>query len=88
MTQMVRKHIIVPADVAAAFSKLVGERNVSAEIAALMEQRLQRERLKGAFDALAAAPKGDHPEWETAEDIARWVREQRAEWDRPITPHS
>jgi hypothetical protein len=86
MADMVRKHITVPREIAEEFEKLVGERNQSAEIAALMEARLKREMLKKAFRDLADSSKSEHPEWEGEGAAARWLRESRGAWGDPQEP--
>ncbi|MEO8539091.1 MAG: hypothetical protein ABI577_05065 [bacterium] len=71
----------MPRELAEEFEKLVGERNQSAEIVAMIERRLKQERLRAAFEALADSPKGPHPEWDGPGVVAEWVRSQRAASD-------
>ncbi len=81
MTDMVRRHITLPRELAEEFEQLVGERNQSAEIVELIQRRLKQERLRAAFAALADAPKEPHPEWDGPGGVAEWVRTERATWD-------
>ena len=81
-TKTVRRHITLPRELAEEFESVVGERNQSAVIAELIEERLKRERLRVAFAALADAPKEPHPEWEGPGAVAEWVTKERASWDR------
>lgn len=81
----VRRHITLPRRLAEEFEELVGERNQSSEIAAMIEARLKNERLRRALDALAESPKGDHPEWDGPGGAAGWVRSERAKWDRGVS---
>ena len=81
MTDMVRRHITLPRKLAEDFERLVGERNQSAEIAALIQRRLENERLLEAFDRLGRSPKAPHPDWDTAEARERWIDEIRTSRD-------
>ncbi|MEO8539088.1 MAG: hypothetical protein ABI577_05050 [bacterium] len=85
MADMVRKHITVPREIALAFEALVGERNQSTEIAAMMEERVIRAKRADFFrDFAGFVTAEDHPEWATPEDVNEWVRKLRAEaWENP-----
>jgi hypothetical protein len=81
MADMVRKHFTLPRELAEEFERVVGERNQSAEVAAMMERRVKHERLREAFENLANAPKSPHPEWDTAEARAKWIADMRKSRD-------
>jgi hypothetical protein len=85
MADTVRLHVTVPREIAVAFARLVGERNQSSEIAALMKAKLEREQLARFFEEKAGFVSAeDHPEWATTEDVNEWVRRLRAEeWFPP-----
>ena len=82
---MVRKHFILPKELAVEFEKLVGPRKQSEEIAALIEKFLLAERRRKFFRENAGFAKAeDYPEWATAEDINEWVRNLRTSgWENP-----
>ena len=84
-TEMVRKHFLLPKELADRFEKLVGARKQSEEVAELIRQRLLREERATFFRENAGFLSAeDYPEWDTAEDVANWVRNLRATgWERP-----
>ena len=73
---MVRAHVTLPAEVLAGIDALVGQRERSRYIAEALAERLQRDRLRAALDALGSAPPGPTPDW-GEEDSVEWVRRQR-----------
>lgn len=80
MVQMVRKHFVLPEDLAREFEEVVGERNQSAEVARLIGNWLRNRRFAEAVSEHAGfVADADHPEWATPEDIESWVRDLRAE---------
>jgi hypothetical protein len=86
MVETVRKHFILPREIAEEFERRVGERNQSAELAALLEAWLKQQATKDAFRKLAASPKSEHPEWEGEGAVAEWVRGSRRQWGDPEEP--
>jgi hypothetical protein len=84
MADMVRKHFILPKDLAREFEEIVGERNQSAEVARLIENWLRNRRFIEIVDRHAGFVRAeDHPEWSTAKDVEEWHRELRAEDEAP-----
>ena len=82
---MVRKHFVLPAELAERFEALVGPRNQSAEIADMISARLRAEDDAAFFRENAGfGTAEDYPEWATDEHIFEWVRElRRTAWERP-----
>lgn len=85
MTAFVRKHFVLPKDLADEFEHRVGERRQSEQVAALLSDWLRRERLRETLASFGESYRPeDHPEWEGEGSPEAWVREQRATPDRPI----
>jgi hypothetical protein len=82
METTVRTHFVLPASLLADFDRLVGApRKRSETVAVLMEEWVRREKAKEVFTRLAGFVKPeDHPEWQTDEDVYRWVRQLRSEY--------
>ncbi len=78
-----RTHVILPDELVGEIDELVGKRKRSQFIAGAVEERLRRELLLQAYDAVVGSLKEPRiPEWATPESSAAWVREQRRESDR------
>ncbi len=76
---MVRKHFILPRELAEDFERRVGARNQSAQIAQLIERWLRNQSFGDVVQKYAGfATAEDHPEWATPEGISAWVRDLRA----------
>ena len=80
--ETVRKHFILPKDLADEFEREAGARNQSETVAALIAEYLKRRDDASFFMAHAGfLPAEEHPEWATPADVNKWVRDQRAGWD-------
>lgn len=76
--ETIRTHIVFPKDLVEAVDRLVGPRNRSAFLVQAVEEKIGRERLKGALATTAGfLAEGTHPEWETPEQVSAWVRDVR-----------
>ena len=82
METTVRTHFVLPASLVADFDRLLGApRKRSETVAALMEDWVRREKAKAVIEKWAGFVKPeDHPEWQTDEDVYRWVRQLRGEY--------
>ena len=87
MAEMVRKHFTLPRELAEEFERRVGPRNQSEKLVELLVLWLRNQRLGDVVEKYAGSVSAeDHPEWSTAEDVSRWVRELRArDWEREST---
>ena len=78
-----RTHVILPDEMVGEIDELVGKRKRSQFIAEAVRERLRRDLLLQAYDAVVGSLKDSRiPEWATPESSAAWVREQRHESDR------
>ena len=83
MTEMVRTHLVLPAELLERFDRRVGPRKRSEKVAELVEEFLRREQLIDTIERFAGFAKAeDHPEWSSEDAIARWVRDERRNSDR------
>lgn len=89
MPETVRKHFVLPKDLAEEFERVAGERKQSECLTSIIERWLQQERSRAAFDALANAKPTGESEWHEL-GASEWVRRERAKWDRelPLDPPS
>jgi hypothetical protein len=73
-----RIHVVLPVEMIDAIDAQVGPGKRSRFLLEVVEERLRRERLSAALDAMAGSLAGvDIPGWETRESAAAWVRAQR-----------
>ena len=73
-----RTHVVLPDDLVEDVDNLVGKRNRSRFIAEVVAERLRRERLIRAIrEGAGSLDMSRHPEWETPEKVAEWIRELR-----------
>ncbi len=73
-----RAHVVLPDDLVKGVDELVGKRGRSRFIAEAAATKLKRERLLKVLEETAGSlDVSRHPEWETPEKVARWVRAQR-----------
>ncbi len=84
MGQMVRKHFLLPRDVAEEFERVAGQRRQSEQLSAIIRLWLKNQRLLDVVGRHAGfVTAEDHPEWATDEDVSGWVRRLRAsDWER------
>lgn len=84
MADMVRKHYVLPREVAEEFERLAGHRQQSERLTEILERWLKSQRLLSVIEQYAGfVSAADHPEWATSADINNWVRELRATgWER------
>jgi metal-responsive CopG/Arc/MetJ family transcriptional regulator len=74
----VRIHIVIDADTVSAVDRLVGKRGRSRFAAEALREKLVREDQGRALSACAGViDLSRYPEWQTPEDVSRWVRESR-----------
>ena len=85
-TRTIRKHFILPKDLAEEFEREAGARNQSETLAGLIAEFLRRRAAASFFEAQAGFLSAkDHPEWETPEAVNRWVRDGRvAGWESEV----
>lgn len=77
-----RAHVVVPEKLIEEVDALVGKRRRSAFIVEALEERLKREQLLAAIEAVAGSiGDGEVPEWDTPETTSAWLREMRKERD-------
>lgn len=79
MTSKIRTHVLLSKKVLDEIDALVGERKRSEFIDEVLEERLRRDRLIKAIDAVDASPPvpGAPPEWDEPGGPARWVHNLR-----------
>jgi hypothetical protein len=83
MGDTVRTHFVLPRELLARFDAHVPSRKRSEVVAELMAEYVRRERATEIMKWAGFVKAEDHPEWETAEDIDRWVRALRDEYKNP-----
>lgn len=77
-------NLSLPMDLVAEIDRLAGKRNRSAFVEDAVRRQLRRARLRTAMDRTAGVWRDKGPvAWSTAEGVARWVRDQRAEETDP-----
>lgn len=73
-----RTHLLLPDDLVEGVDELVGKRKRSRFIAEATRERLRREKLLRVLHETAGSlDLSRHPEWETPEKVAEWVRALR-----------
>jgi hypothetical protein len=71
---------VIPADLLEEFDRRVPRRKRSETVATLIAEWVRRQRAKEILDWAGFVRDEDHPEWQTDEDVYRWVRQLRSEW--------
>lgn len=80
-----RTNLVLPEELVAEVDRIAGPRMRSAYVAAAVEARLRRDRLREVVERTAGAWSAtDYPEFATPEDVVAWVRARRAETTGPI----
>lgn len=79
MTTKVRTHVLLSKKLLEQIDELVGERKRSEFINDVLEERVRRDRLRKAMEAVEATPPqpGAPPEWDEPGGPARWVHDLR-----------
>ena len=82
---MRRVHLEIPEEVLAEVDALVGPRQRSQFVTAVVREKLDRLRLRRLAREAAGSLAGvDVPGWETPEAADAWLRELRHGWDRRL----
>lgn len=76
MEPMTRTHVVLPTKIIEEIDALVGPRRRSAWLAETVEERLRRERLLRALDAIKNTPPPEpgEAEWDEYDSPEEWVR--------------
>ncbi len=78
-----RTHVILPEDLVKAVDKEAGKGKRSQFIEEAIREKLRKDALLSALRRTAGVLSAeDHPEWDTAEDVASWVRKLRKQSDQ------
>ena len=78
-----RTHMVLPDELVESIDSLVGKRKRTRFVQEAVREKLRRETLVAALEATAGVlAKDDHPEWDTTEKVAAWVRESRRQSQR------
>ncbi|MDA1272331.1 MAG: ribbon-helix-helix domain-containing protein [Chloroflexi bacterium] len=78
-----RTHVILPEDLVAAIDEFASKGQRSRFIEEAIREKLRKEGLLSALKRTAGTiSAADHPEWDTAEDVASWVRNLRKQSDQ------
>lgn len=73
-----RTHLMLDDNVVGEIDNLVGRRKRSRFVEEAVREKLAREKLLSALKETAGIlSRDDHPEWETPEKVAAWVRDTR-----------
>jgi len=80
MSQKVKAHITLPANILVAIDRLAGKRGRSKFITEAVEEKIAKEKfLKALKDSAGAWKDENHPELSSLKDINRYVRKMREE---------
>ena len=75
---MARVHVVIPDEILKDIDELAGKRGRSRFITEAVEVRARKEKLLKVLHTTAGTlDMSKHPEWETTEGVARWIRELR-----------
>ena len=70
--------MVLPDDLIKSIDSLVGRGKRTRFVQEAIREKLRRETLVAALEATAGVlAKDDHPEWDTTEKVAAWVRTSR-----------
>ncbi len=79
-----RTNLLLPEALVEEVDQVAGPRGRSRYIAAAVEARLKRDRLRAVVERTAGAwTTVDYPEWNSPEAVVEWVRARRAEVTDP-----
>ena len=80
-----RIHVVLPEALVKSVDALAGKGKRSHFIEEAVREKLRKDTLLSALRATAGSISAeDHPEWDTPENVAAWVRESRRQSDRRI----
>ena len=80
-----RTHVILPEDLVKSVDALAGKGKRSQFIEEAVREKLRKDTLVSALRRTAGTLSAkDHPEWDTPEHVAAWVRESRRQSDERI----
>lgn len=80
----VRTNLMLPPELVAEVDRIAGPRNRSRYVAAAVQARLRRDRLKEVWDrSFGILRTEDYPYWATSDMVVEWVRARRAEETDP-----
>ena len=78
-----RTHVILPEDLVRSVDDLAGKGKRSQFIEEAVREKLRKDALLAALRRTAGTISAkDHPEWDTPEDVASWVRNLRKQSDQ------
>ncbi len=78
-----RTHVILPEDLVKAVDNEAGKGKRSQFIEEAIREKLRKDTLLSALRRTAGTISAkDHPEWDTPEDVASWVRNLRKQSDQ------
>ncbi|MDA1129760.1 MAG: ribbon-helix-helix domain-containing protein [Chloroflexi bacterium] len=78
-----RTHVNLPEDLVAAVDDQAGKGKRSQFIEEAVREKLRKDSLLSALRRTAGVLSAkDHPEWDTPEDVASWVRDLRKQSDQ------
>ena len=78
-----RTHVILPEDLVKSVDALAGKGKRSKFIEEAVREKLRKDTLVSALRRTAGMLSAkDHPEWDTPEHVASWVRNLRKQSDR------
>ena len=78
-----RTHVILPEDLVKAVDNEAGKGKRSQFIEEAIREKLRKDTLLSALRRTAGTISAkDHPEWDTREDVASWVRNLRKQSDQ------
>lgn len=79
-SDMVRKHFLLPRELAKELEEVAGERRQSETVCRIIEQWLKNQRLNRVVQKYAGSSRPeDHPEWADDAAVTRAIQELRAE---------
>ena len=82
---MVRTHVVLPDELVEQVDALAGKGKRSRFIEEAVREKVRKEALLTALEKTAGILSAEkHPEWDTPEKVASWVRESRHQSDKRL----